>query len=122
MLRASSQTQHLADSLDLSAVIDAAKDSGVAHGALLICFAEAVLGDDETTLDAVRQEMLTELGPEALVDAAGVVATFMQMVRIADSTGIAVAGLMLEKSRDFRTELGINDFRSAQNTLGTTAV
>lgn len=118
MLRASSQTQHLADNLDLSAVIDAAKDSGVAHGALLIRFAEAVLGNDETTLETTRQELLTELGPEALVDAAGVVATFMQMVRIADSTGIAVVGMMLDKSSDFRTELGIDDFRSAQNTFG----
>ena len=122
MLRASSQTQHLADNLDLSAVIDATKDSGVVHGALLIRFAEAVLGDDETALETVRKEVLTQVGPEALVDAAGVVATFMQMVRIADSTGIAVVEMMLEKSSDFRSELGINDFRSAQNTLERTTV
>lgn len=125
MLRESSQTQHLADNLDLTAVTDASKDSGVAHGELLIRFAEAVLGNNEigleTARDIVRQEILTELGPEALVDAAGVVATFMQMVRIADSTGIAVVGPMLEKSSDFRTELGLNAYGSAQNTLGRTA-
>lgn len=119
MLRASSQTQQLTDKLDLSAVVDPAKDSGVVHGALLIRFAEAVLSNDDTALNMTRTQMLENLGPEALVDAAGVVATFMQMVRIADATGIAVVGMMLEKSSDFRTELGLNDFGSAQNTFGT---
>ena len=121
MLRESSQTQQLVDNLDLSAVTDAAKDSGVAHGKLLIRFAEAVLGDDEAGLDSVRQELHEEIGPQALVDAAGVVAAFMQMVRIADATGIAVVGPMLDKSSDFREELGLNRFASARNTLGETA-
>lgn len=121
MLWESGQTQQLVDNLDLSAVTDAAKDSGVTHGKLLIRFAEAVLGDDEAGLDTVRREMLEELGAQALVDAAGIVATFMQMVRIADATGIAVVGPMLDKSCDFREELGLNRFGSARNTLGETA-
>lgn len=121
MLRESSQTQQLVDNLDLSAVADATKDSGVAHGTLLIRFAEAVLGDDEVELDAVRHDVFAALGPQALVDAAGIVATFMQMVRIADATGIAVVGPMLDKSHDFRHELGLHHFASARNTLSQTA-
>ena len=121
MLRESSQTQQLVDNLDLSAVADATKDSGVAHGRLLIRFAEAVLGDDVAELAAVRQEVRAALGPQALVDASGIVATFMQMVRIADATGIAVVGPMLDKSHDFRHELGLHRFASARNTLGQTA-
>ncbi len=91
------------------------------HGTLLIAFADAVLGKDKTTLDTVRSEMLTELGQAALVDAAGVVATFMQMVRIADATGIAIGTAILEKTQDVRETLGINTFASAQNTLGAGA-
>ncbi len=121
MLRESSQTQQLTDTLDLSAVTDLAKDSGVAHGKLLIRFAEAVLGDDEAERQTLRREMLEEIGPQGLVDAAGIVATFMQMVRIADATGIAVSDPMLDKSSDFREELGLNRFGSARNTLGETA-
>ncbi len=72
-------------------------------------------------LDTVRGEILTKLGREALVDAAGVVATFMQMVRIADATGIAIDPAILEKTQDVRERLGINTFASAQNTLGAGA-
>lgn len=121
MLRESSQTQQLVDNLDLSAVADATKDSGVAHGTLLIRFAEAVLGDDEAELDAIRHDVRAALGPQALVDASAIVATFMQMVRIADATGIAVVGPMLDKSHDFRHELGLHRFASARNTLSQTA-
>ncbi len=121
MLRASSQTLDLAVNLDLSAVVTPDTDSGLPHGTLLIAFADAVLGKDKTALDTVRSEMLTELGQAALVDAAGVVATFMQMVRIADATGIAIGTAILEKTQDVRETLGINTFASAQNTLGPNA-
>jgi DNA-binding phage protein len=121
MLRASSQTQNLADDLDLTAVIDSTKDSGLPHGALLIAFVDAVLGKDGAALNAARNALLKESGPEALVDAAGVIATFMQMVRIADATGIAIDTAILEKTQEVRETLGINTFASAQNTLGPNA-
>ena len=117
MLRASSQTQQLGDELDLSAVIDPSQDSGLPHSTLLIAFVDAVLGKDEAALVAARNALLEEMGPEALVDAAGVIATFMQMVRIADATGIAVDTPVLERTQEDRATLRINDFNSAQNTL-----
>ena len=117
MLRASSQTQHLDDQLDLSAVIDSGQDSGLPHSRLLIAFVDAVLGKDSETLVAARNALFEEMGPEALVDAAGVIATFIQMVRIADATGIAVDAPILEKTQEDRETLRLNDFNSAQNTL-----
>ena len=50
----------------------AAATSGVEHGNLLIAFAEAMVGDDDTTLTHTRHAVIEGLSPEALVDAAGV--------------------------------------------------
>jgi hypothetical protein len=63
-------------------------DGGVSHGRLLVSFAEAVMGEDEAALAGRRGEVLKQLGAEALVDAAGVIAGFNAVDRIADSTGI----------------------------------
>ena len=87
------------------------------HGAPLTSFAEAVLGTDDTALAEARRQVLAELGPEGLVDAAAVVATFMQMDRIADGTGIPLDAAFVEPTQEMRTRLGFNDFASAQNTL-----
>ena len=96
-------------------------ESGVPHGATLLAFADAVLGSDDTVLTAARRQVVEELGPDGLVDAAAVVATFMQMDRIADGTGIPLDATFIETTQEMRTSLGFNSFASAQNTLrGTT--
>ena len=60
------------------------------QGALLIEFVEAVLGDDPARLARARETLLAELGPEALVDAAGAVASFNAVVKVADGSGVVV--------------------------------
>ena len=92
-------------------------ENGIPHGALLNTFAEAVLGKDDAKLDAARNAVLEALGPAALVDAAAIIAAFMQMDRIADSTGIPLDDFVFEASNDFREDLGLHNFGSARNTL-----
>ncbi len=107
--------------MNLKAVLDPSLESGIPHGEALLAFADAVLGEEDEVLDSARKRVLKELGPEALVDAAAVVATFMQMDRIADATGIPMDGAFLEQTREVRAELGLNRFASAQNTFGSEA-
>jgi hypothetical protein len=82
--------------------------SGVAHAGALVAFAEAIVGDDDEALASARADVLGEIGPEALVDAAAVASNFMRMVRIADSTGISLDAPMEVLSQDLRAELGID--------------
>ena len=54
----------------------------------LVEFAEAAIGGDEGRLAAAREALAGLLGPEAVVDSAGVIAAFNMNTRIADATGI----------------------------------
>jgi len=94
----------------------AAGASGVRHGAALVAYAEAALGADEAALDKARGAVLAGLGPEALVDAAAVIGNFQRMVRIADSTGIALDAPLDLLTGEMRRELGFEGFGSAANT------
>ena len=60
------------------------------HGDLLGEFAEAVLGEDDDRLTRSRDHLLATLGPEVLVDAAGAVASFNAVVKVADGSGIVI--------------------------------
>lgn len=51
--------------------------------------------------------MVEALGPEAMIDAAGVASNFERMVRIADSTGIELGDLLEQASADVREALGL---------------
>ena len=113
-LRGSSPTSDI----DLHAAVNANTENGVLHGALLNTFAEAVLGTDETQLDTIRNAIVTELGPAALVDAAAVIAGFMQMDRIADAAGIPLDDFVVGATNDVREDLGLHNYGSARNTLG----
>ena len=113
-LRGSSPTSDI----DLHAAVNANTENGVPHGALLNTFAEAVLGTDDTQLETVRNAIVTELGPAALVDAAAVIAGFTQMDRIADATGIPLDDFVIEATNDVREDLGLHNYGSARNTLG----
>lgn len=99
---------------DLHTIMDsaAAAESGIPHAETLVAFAEAVVGMDETTLKNARARVLDELGPEALVDAAGVASNFERMVRIADATGIPLDDIAAEKTVQLRKDLGLNQFHS----------
>ena len=78
----------------------------MAHGAELVAFAEAIVTGDQTLAQS-RTTVVETLGPEAMVDAAGVASNFERMVRIADSTGIELGDRLEHASADVRDTLGL---------------
>lgn len=87
---------------------------GVAHGALLIDFAEAVVDGDAARIATCRDALAEPLGPAGLVDAAAVVAGFNAIDRIADSTGIPLDDATAEATVEMRDNLGLNAFKEGR--------
>src|SRR5438128_10281007 len=115
MLRASGQVAGQA--VDLSAVTETATgDAGVPHGARLLAFTDAALGEDDALLEGERRALHAVLSPEAFVDACALVAAFNVVDRIADATGIPLDPMLYAASGDVRAELGLARFGSAANT------
>ena len=90
-------------------------DGGVAHGKILVDFAETLLGDDEAALRTAREAVREQMGAAALVDTAAVAALFNAIDRLADSSGIPLEPEKAAVSADFRAELGINEFESMRH-------
>jgi hypothetical protein len=88
----------------------AAGDGNVAHGGLLVAFAEAVLGEDDGRLSTLASQIRVDMSDAALVDAAAIVATFNAIDRVADATGIRIEDAKAEATADFRVALGIDAF------------
>ena len=63
---------------------------------------------------ALGGDVVAALGAEGLVDAAGVIATFNAIVRVADASGIPLEEAKREASVEIRTELGIDTYRKSQ--------
>jgi hypothetical protein len=84
--------------VDLQAVISGVvgADTGVPVGASLRRFARATILGSAHELDAARAELLGEIGPEAVADAAAVAAFFNAYDRVADATGTISDGPMRE--------------------------
>ncbi len=91
-------------------------DGGIAHGRLLVRFADAFLTRDEAELAPVRREVADRLGDEALVDSAAVVAAYEGLDRVADSMGIPIDAERIEPTAGLRKQLGVDGFASAANT------
>jgi hypothetical protein len=108
LLRESSKAK--GENYDLALLTGRKGDGNVPHGALLVAFAEAVLGDGDERLATVRTEIRAKLGDAALVDAAAIAATFNAIDRVADSTGIPIEDAKAAATADFRAVLGINAF------------
>ena len=108
MLRESSKAK--GENYDLALLTGVKGDGNVPYGALLVSFAEAVLGNDDERLAAIRSEIRASLGDAALVDAAAIAATFNAIDRVADSTGIPIEDAKAAATADFRATLGINAF------------
>ena len=111
MLRASSESEERGadddNTVDVRALTDGTVSSGVPHGDALARFSEAVVEGPAAVLDAARDELTSEMGVAALVDAAAVAANFERMVRIADGTGIELGDALEQFSQDVREELGL---------------
>lgn len=85
--------------------MDGTTDSGVPDGALLVAFTDAVLGADDAHLAEVRARLREHLGDEKFVDAAGAVASFNAVVKVADGTGLTVDAFRKESADKLRDEL-----------------
>jgi hypothetical protein len=84
----------------------------VPHAAALIEFGEAMLSDDQNRQAAARQSIYRALGPEGLVDAAAIVASFNAVVKIADATGIPLEDYKEVATQDLRAALGLERFNN----------
>ncbi len=105
--------RHTGDDYDLTAIVeDGAASGGVAAGQALVRYADAFYEDGDG-FAAARDRLHEEIGAEALVDAAGVLAIFNAVVRIADATGIPLEEQKARMSDDFRGALGIDDYPAA---------
>jgi hypothetical protein len=115
LLRASGPTDD--KNYDLRAVTGAVdSNGGIAHGRLLVAFAEAVLGPDDAALARARSALMAALAPAGLVDAAGVIGLFNAIDRIADATGIPLEPEKAAASADFRAALDLDRFAVAART------
>jgi len=114
LLRVSSESQ--SQSVDLSAIRDSDKDSGVPHSVALTTFAEAAVRGSEDELQRARAALEAQAGARAVAEAAAVVGNFERMVRIADGTGIPLDRPVAVFSVDMRQELGLDAFGAAANT------
>ncbi len=115
MLRASSENE--GQGANLASLVEGdGADSNLPGGKALLYYAEAGLGDDAALIAAAREGVRAALGKEATVDAAGVIANFQRMVRIADGTGIPLDEPMAVMSQQIRKKLGIDSYSSAEHT------
>lgn len=115
MLRASSEATEA--EVDAASAVQG-EAAGVPHGPLLVAFVEAVTSGDEDAADAARLQLAEATGPEAVVDAAAVLANFEMMTRVADSTGAIVAPRWIESSVAEREALGADGFISIRSPRG----
>ena len=122
MLRASIDYQ--GKQTDLRAITEGTKaaDSGVTHGDELVAFAEAAVAADDAALATARDALRDAAGSELVVDAAGVIGNFQRMVRIADGAGISLDTPMAMMSADFREEIGLDEFSTADRIARTGAM
>ena len=109
MLRAS--VEAMGARVDVRAITDPAIDPLIEGGIALVGFVDAVLGGDDVARSVTAGAIRSTLGPEALVDAAGVIATFSMMNRIAGATGMPVGRGAIERTEELRRLTGIDRFR-----------
>ena len=82
-------------------------DGGVATGAALSTRADALFAD-ATAFAATRERLEREVGEEASVDAAAVLAIFNAVVRVADATGIPLEEAKARMPVDIREALSLD--------------
>ena len=92
-------------------------DIGVPGGALLLAFADAIVGTDPDALEAARTALADALGPAAVSAAASIAANFSKNDRLANGLGIPVDAMVLKGTEELREQLGLNSYRSAVNTF-----
>ena len=115
MLRASTQVS--GEDVNRSGIVEGNEvQTGLRGGEALIRFAESSIGRNADEIKDAREAVKDELGEDAMVDTAGVIANFQRMVRIADGTGIPLDTPVAVMTSSLREDLGINEYGSASNT------
>jgi len=105
--------------VDLAAVNGpTGEDGGVAHGAALVAFTDAVMGGDEALLRRERGALRAVLDDAAFVDTCATIAAFNVVDRVADATGIPLDDNLAVMSAEVREELDLARFASSANTPG----
>ena len=105
--------------VDLSAVNSPdGDDAGVVHGARLLAFTDAAIGQDDGALARERSSLRAVLSDEAFVDTCAVIGAFNVVDRIADATGIPLDAGMAAMSGEVRKELDLARFASSANSPG----
>jgi hypothetical protein len=115
LLRESSRAKK--EDYDLTLLTGTEGDGNIPHGALLVAFTDAVVKYQDAEAAKLRGEIRAQMGDDALVDAAAIVAAFSGFTRIADSTGIPLEDAKAESSADFREALGINEFAEKRGEI-----
>ncbi len=95
--------------LEMAAVGDPSIDIGIPGGNLLLRFVDSILTDSEP-LGRLHSEIIAELGPEALLDAASVFGNFEMMNRIADASGIPIPAAGIEREKALVELLDLSGF------------
>lgn len=80
------------------------------HGKALVRFVEDVTGG--AAPGEARHPLEAEIGLDATVDAAAVLANFFMMTRVADGTGTPLDEGSVAISTDLRSQLGIDELTS----------
>ena len=107
MLRASAAAFEY--DVDIDALRDPSTPSGIPGGDLVLRLVDAVLIASEP-LEGVHSEIIDELGPESLVDAASVFGNFEMMNRVAEVSGIPIPQQGIDRNRDLIDRLDFAGF------------
>jgi len=93
---------------DLRAVAKGrASDDNIRAANELLAFADAVVLDQREEIDAARASLIAALGEAALVDAAGVIAAYEHVDRVADASGIPIEDFKIEPTAEIRARFGL---------------
>ena len=79
-------------------------------------FTANALRRDQKSLAEARESLELAMGPDALVDAAAVIACFQRLNRMADGVGIALDEQMVMMTAGLRDKLSIDEYATAANT------
>lgn len=86
-------------------------------GSELLEFAEAIISTDRARLDAARRSLAERLSPATVTGASAIAGNFSKNDRIANALGIPADLKNTESAREIRAKLGLDEFKSARNTL-----
>lgn len=103
---------HAGVGVTMPALVDDARADGigVANGPELIAFARAVHDGAAAQITEAREKLQAAAGPEAVGDAAAVVALFMAINRVANATGTRLDDRFEAATSDLRSTLRIDGF------------